>query len=50
MHVYELHYLEQLPPSLTASWENVGSLKKDGISTVTDMRRNHSLLFYNDKK
>jgi len=50
MHVYEMHYLEHLPPSIVTSWENVGVNTKNGISMVTDMRFNHILLFYNDKK
>ena len=45
-----MHYLEQLPTSMVMSWEHLGSIKKNGISDVTDMRYGHSLLFYNEKK
>lgn len=50
MQVYELHYLEQLVPHLVSSWKTLGSNNKDGIVKVTDMRLNHELLFYNEKK
>jgi hypothetical protein len=50
MQVYELHYLEQLVPHLVSSWKTLGATNKDGIVKVTDMRLNHELLFYNEKK
>lgn len=50
MNVYELHYLEQLVPHLVTSWKSLGSTNKEGIVKVTDLRLNHELLFYNEKK
>jgi hypothetical protein len=50
MHVYELHYLEQTVPRVVSSWKNLGSLQKDGILLVHDLRLDHELVFYNEKK
>jgi hypothetical protein len=50
MHVYELHYLEQTVPRVVSSWKNLGALQKDGIVLVHDLRLDHELLFYNEKK
>lgn len=50
MHIYELHYLEQLPPCVMSSWEHIGSNRKNGIINVTDMKTEKPLLFYGDNK
>jgi hypothetical protein len=49
MHVYELHYLEQTVPRVTNGWKDLG-YEKDGIFMVHDLRLNHEMLFYNEKK
>lgn len=50
MHVYELHYLEQMTPSVAGAWSKMGQLKKDGLFTVYDTRLSHELTFYNEPK
>ncbi len=50
MHVYELHYLEQTVPKVVSSWKNLGFFKKDGIVLMHDLRLDHELVFYNEKK
>jgi hypothetical protein len=50
LHIYELHYLEQTVPRITSSWSQLGNFQKDGIFTVHDLRLDHELYFYNEKK
>lgn len=50
MHVYELHYLEQTVPKAISSWKHLGNFQNDGIFTVHDLRLDHSLFFYNERK
>jgi hypothetical protein len=50
MHVYELHYLEQTVPRIVSGWKDLGNFKKDGIFSVQDLRLDHEMLFYNEKK
>jgi len=50
LHVYELHYLEQPCSPIISSWRYKGSLNKDGLTLVKDLRFNDDLVFYNENK
>jgi hypothetical protein len=45
-----MHYLEQTVPVIISSWKHLGNFKKDGVFNVKDLRLDHDLTFYNDKK
>lgn len=50
MHVYELHYLEQPCAPIVSSWKFKGTLQKDGLTYIKDLRFDDDLVFYNEKK
>lgn len=49
-YVYEVHHLEQMPPSPVTSIKNLTMNRKDGILTIYDMSTRDYLKFYGEDK
>lgn len=50
LHVYELHYLEQPCAPIVSSWVHKGSVQKDGLTYIKDLKFSDDLIFYNERK
>jgi hypothetical protein len=49
-HVYEVHHLEQMPPSPVTAMKDLTMNRNDGILTVYDMSNREYLKFYGEDK